>query len=85
MSSGKGIPAARTGGLWSSHRKGIYPFTKGSYSVQAHVLWAQPAIETFARHGGDPQVNALDLDYIEGWVARLGLSSLWKEMLDNIS
>ena len=29
--------------------------------------------------------NELDLDYIEGWVARLGLSSLWKEMLDNIS
>jgi hypothetical protein len=27
--------------------------------------------------------NELDLDYIEGWVARLGLSSLWKEMLDN--
>jgi hypothetical protein len=27
----------------------------------------------------------LDLDYIEGWVARLGLSSLWKEMLDNVS
>jgi hypothetical protein len=29
--------------------------------------------------------NELDLDYIEGWVARLGLSSLWKEMLDNVS
>jgi len=27
----------------------------------------------------------LDLDYIEEWVARLGLSSLWKEMLDNVS
>jgi hypothetical protein len=27
----------------------------------------------------------LDLDYIEGWVIRLGLSSLWKEMLDNVS
>ena len=31
------------------------------------------------------QKNELDLDYIEGWVARLGLSSLWKEMLDNVS
>ena len=29
--------------------------------------------------------NELDLDYIEGWVTRLGLSSLWKEMLDNVS
>jgi hypothetical protein len=29
--------------------------------------------------------NELDLDYIEQWAARLGLSSLWKEMLDNIS
>ena len=29
--------------------------------------------------------NELDLDYIEGWAARLGLSSLWKEMLDNVS
>lgn len=29
--------------------------------------------------------NELDLDYIQGWVTRLGLSSLWKEMLDNIS
>jgi hypothetical protein len=29
--------------------------------------------------------DELDLDYIEGWVARLGLSSLWKEMLDNVS
>jgi len=27
----------------------------------------------------------LDLDYIEEWVARLGLSSLWKEMFDNVS
>jgi hypothetical protein len=27
----------------------------------------------------------LDLDYVEGWVTRLGLSSLWKEMLDNVS
>src|SRR5690349_11681584 len=29
--------------------------------------------------------NELDLDYIEGWAALLGLRSLWKEMLDNIS
>jgi hypothetical protein len=29
--------------------------------------------------------DELDMDYIEGWVSRLGLSSLWKEMLDNIS
>ena len=29
--------------------------------------------------------NELDLDYIEGWAARLGLSSLWKEMLDSNS
>lgn len=29
--------------------------------------------------------NDLDLHYIEGWAARLGLSSLWKEMLDNVS
>jgi len=27
----------------------------------------------------------LDLDYIEEWVARLGLSSLWKEMVGNVS
>src|SRR5574339_270156 len=29
--------------------------------------------------------NELDINYIEGWVTRLGLSSLWKEMLDNVS
>src|SRR6266498_2854937 len=29
--------------------------------------------------------DELDIDYIEGWAARLGLSSLWKEMLDNVS
>ena len=27
--------------------------------------------------------DELDLDYIDGWVTRLGLSSLWKEMLDS--
>jgi hypothetical protein len=29
--------------------------------------------------------NELNMNYIEQWAARLGLSSLWKEMLDNIS
>ena len=29
--------------------------------------------------------NELDINYIEQWAARLGLSSLWKEMLDNVS
>ena len=29
--------------------------------------------------------NELDLDYIQGWVTRLGLSSIWKELLDNVS
>jgi hypothetical protein len=29
--------------------------------------------------------NELDLDYIERWVDRLGLSSLWKEMLNSNS
>ena len=29
--------------------------------------------------------NELDFDYIEGWVTRLGLNSLWKEMLDSVS
>ena len=29
--------------------------------------------------------NELEMDYIEHWAARLGLSSLWKEMLDNVS
>jgi hypothetical protein len=29
--------------------------------------------------------NELDFDYIEGWVIRLGLNSLWKEMLDSVS
>ena len=29
--------------------------------------------------------NQLDLEYIEAWVSRLGLSSLWKEMLDSVS
>jgi hypothetical protein len=29
--------------------------------------------------------NELDMSYIEQWAARLGLSSLWKEMLDNVS
>src|SRR6266508_3081528 len=29
--------------------------------------------------------NDLDMDYIEQWATRLGLSSLWKEMLDNTS
>jgi hypothetical protein len=29
--------------------------------------------------------NELEMNYIEQWTARLGLSSLWKEMLDNVS
>ena len=29
--------------------------------------------------------SELDMNYIEQWAAQLGLSSLWKEMLDNIS
>ena len=29
--------------------------------------------------------NELDMNYIEQWAARLGLSSLWKEVLDNVS
>jgi hypothetical protein len=29
--------------------------------------------------------NELDINYIEQWAARLGLSSVWKEMLDNVS
>ena len=29
--------------------------------------------------------NELDMDYIEQWSARLGLSSLWKEMLGTVS
>ena len=29
--------------------------------------------------------HELDMDYIEQWAARLGLSSVWKEMLDNVS
>jgi hypothetical protein len=29
--------------------------------------------------------NELDVDYTERWSARLGLRSLWKEMLDNVS
>jgi len=29
--------------------------------------------------------NELDMNYIEQWTTRLGLSSLWKEMLDNVS
>ena len=29
--------------------------------------------------------NQLDLGFIEGWVTRLGLGAVWKEMLDSIS
>ena len=29
--------------------------------------------------------NELDLSYIEQWATQLGLNSLWKEMLDNVS
>lgn len=29
--------------------------------------------------------DQLDRDYMEGWITRLGLSSLWKEILDSIS
>lgn len=29
--------------------------------------------------------NQLDFAYIEGWVTRLGLGAVWKEMLDSIS
>jgi len=29
--------------------------------------------------------SELDLEYIERWVTRLGLTSLWMEMLDNVS
>jgi len=29
--------------------------------------------------------NQLNFDYMEGWVTRLGLGSLWREMLDSVS
>jgi hypothetical protein len=29
--------------------------------------------------------DELDMEYIEGWVTRLGVNSMWKEMLDNVS
>ena len=29
--------------------------------------------------------NELDMNYMEEWVARLGLSSLWEEMVENVS
>jgi hypothetical protein len=29
--------------------------------------------------------DELDMNYVEQWASRLGLSSLWKEMLDNVS
>jgi hypothetical protein len=29
--------------------------------------------------------DELDMGYVERWVSHLGLSSLWKEMLDNVS
>ncbi len=29
--------------------------------------------------------NELDMNYIEQWTTRLGLGSIWKEMLDNVS
>ena len=29
--------------------------------------------------------DGLDLEYIEGWVTRLGFVSMWKEMLDSLS
>ena len=29
--------------------------------------------------------NQLDYEYLEGWIARLGLSSQWEEILDSIS
>jgi hypothetical protein len=31
------------------------------------------------------RMNDLDMVYIEQWAARLGLSTLWEEMLDNVS
>jgi hypothetical protein len=31
------------------------------------------------------KINELDMDYIEQWATRLGLSSISKEMLDNVS
>jgi len=27
----------------------------------------------------------LDMDYIEGWVTRLGLTSVWRAMLDGVA
>jgi hypothetical protein len=29
--------------------------------------------------------DELDMDYIEGWVSRLGLSSVWKALLDSVA
>jgi hypothetical protein len=28
--------------------------------------------------------NQLDFEYIEGWISKLGLGSVWKEILDNV-
>lgn len=33
--------------IMDSHWKGVYPFAGGSHSIQAHLPWAEPAIETF--------------------------------------
>ena len=37
--------------------KGVYPFTRGPHSLQAHVLWTKPAIEAFPRYRSHSQVK----------------------------
>jgi len=55
-------------------------------SVLSFIYWLSP---TDRFHQGysisDTARNGIDMGYIEGWAARLGLSSLWQEMLDNVS
>jgi hypothetical protein len=56
----------------------LYKFMYFGLSQQSKHSWDIAAILKSKK-------NEPDLDYIEGWGARLRVSSLWKEMLDNVS
>ena len=51
------LPTPWISGLCAANWKSVYPFTRGSDFVQAHVFWAQPAIEAFRRHRRNSQVQ----------------------------
>ena len=76
-----------TGGLWSPIGK-VHIHSPEDLTLYKLMYFG---LSQQSKHSRDiaailkAKKNALDMDYTEQWAARLGLSSLWKEMLDSVS